>query len=230
MKRSFLRMPMKFPSLLEGEFGHGQTRTITDRPDVFPCLSVSVRGLKSPGFPRLPGADGLSAFTVIELLVVVAVIALIAGLAYPAYQRSVAGGKAATCVSNLRQIGVGLNAYLQDHDMIMPVLKIARESTSEDVPVIDNTLDKYLPDRRVFACPADRKDFAGRTGTSYAWNVALNGQPVANLNFLQVVTDLTHIPIMSDKEGFHPYLHDKVNILYADGHATKDLKFFTGNE
>jgi prepilin-type N-terminal cleavage/methylation domain-containing protein/prepilin-type processing-associated H-X9-DG protein len=167
------------------------------------------------------------AFTIIELLVVIAVIALLAGLAYPAYQRSVASGKAVGCVSNLRQIGVGLNAYLQDNDMIMPVLKIARESTNEDLPVIDNTLDKYLTDRRVLACPADTKDFAGRTGTSYAWNVALNGQPVANLNFLQVVTDLTHIPIMSDKEGFHPYLNDKVNILYADGHATKDLKFFT---
>ena len=168
-----------------------------------------------------------TAFTIVELLVVIAVIALIAGLAYPAYKRSVAAGKAAACVSNLRQIGVGLNAYLQDHEMIMPVLKIARESTSEDLPVIDNTLDKYLPDRRVFACPADGKDFAARTGTSYIWNVALNGQPVANLNFLHVVTDLTHIPIMSDKEGFHPYLSDKVNILYADGHATKDLKFFT---
>jgi prepilin-type processing-associated H-X9-DG protein len=32
---------------------------------------------------------------------------------------------------------------------------------------------------------------------------------------------------MSDKEGFHPYLDKKVNILYADGHATKDLKFST---
>jgi prepilin-type N-terminal cleavage/methylation domain-containing protein/prepilin-type processing-associated H-X9-DG protein len=168
------------------------------------------------------------AFTLIELLTVLAVIATLAALAFPAYQRSVAGGKAAACISNLRQIGVGLNAYLQDHEMIMPALKIARESVSEDLPVIDNTFDKYLTDRRVFACPADNKDFAGRTGTSYFWNIALNEQPVANLNFLNLVTDTTHIPVLSDKEGFHPYLDDKVNILYADGHATKDVKFFTG--
>ncbi len=70
---------------------------------------------------------------------------------------------------------------------------------------------------------------AVKTGTSYCWNVALNGQSALNLNFLQLVTDTTHIPILSDKEGFHPYLNDKVNILYADGHATKDVKFFTGN-
>jgi prepilin-type N-terminal cleavage/methylation domain-containing protein/prepilin-type processing-associated H-X9-DG protein len=170
------------------------------------------------------------AFTLIELLVVIAIIAIIAGLAYPAYQRSVAGGKAAACVSNLRQIGVALNLYLGDNEQKMPVLKIARESTGEDVPVIDNTLDKYLPDKRVFACPADTKNFAAKTGTSYCWNIALNGQAVASLNFLNLVTDTTHIPILSDKEGFHPYLNDKVNILYADGHATKDVKFFTGNE
>jgi prepilin-type N-terminal cleavage/methylation domain-containing protein/prepilin-type processing-associated H-X9-DG protein len=169
-----------------------------------------------------------SAFTLVELLVVIGIIAVLAAMAYPVYQRTVAGGKATACVSNLRQLGVGLNAYLQDHEMIMPVLLIARESSSEDVPVIDNTLDKYVLDRAVFACPADHKNFAARTGTSFCWNIALNGQPLATLNFLQLVTDRTHIPILSDKEGFHPYLDDKVNILYADGHATKDVKFFTG--
>ena len=46
---------------------------------------------------------------------------------------------------------------------------------------------------------------------------------------LQLAKDSSHIPVISDKEGFHPYLKDKVNILYADGHATKDVKFFTGN-
>jgi prepilin-type N-terminal cleavage/methylation domain-containing protein/prepilin-type processing-associated H-X9-DG protein len=170
---------------------------------------------------------GRGAFTLVELLVVIAIIAVIAALAYPAYQRSVGAGKAVACVANLRQLGVALNAYLQDHEMTMPTLMIARESTKDDVPVIDNTLNNYAKDPRVFACPADTKDFAGRTGTSYCWNIALNGQPLATLNFLQVVTDPTHIPIMSDKEGFHPYLSDKINILYADGHATKDAKFFT---
>ncbi len=188
----------------------------------YPCPSVA-------NF-RSSGRSQRAAFTLMELLVVMAIIALLSALIYPAYQRSVGSAKAAACVSNLRQLGVALNGYLQDHDMTMPVLKIGRASRSEDLPVIDNTLNAYVQDGAVFRCPADTKDFAGTIGTSYAWNVALNGQPIASLNFLQVVTDLTHIPIMSDKEGFHPYLHDKVNILYADGHATKDLKFFTGNE
>jgi prepilin-type N-terminal cleavage/methylation domain-containing protein/prepilin-type processing-associated H-X9-DG protein len=169
------------------------------------------------------------AFTLIEMIVVMAVIAILAAFAYPVYQRSVASGRAAACLSNLRQLSAGLNAYLNENDMKMPTLQIGRDNLSQDVPVIDNTLDKYIPDKRVFACPADNKNFAAKTGTSYCWNVALNGQAVANLNFLQLATDTSHIPVISDKEGFHPYLQDKVNILYADGHATKDVKFFTGN-
>ena len=170
---------------------------------------------------------GRPGFTLLELLVVIGIIAVLAGMAYPVYQRIAQGGKAAACISNLRELGVGLNSYLNDHDMRMPILKVARESKTEDVPVIDNTFNAYITNPAVFACPADNKDFAGRTGTSYCWNVALNDQPIANLNFLNLVTDHTHIPILSDKEGFHPYLDDKVNILYADGHATKDVKFFT---
>ena len=66
--------------------------------------------------------------------------------------------------------------------------------------------------------------FAENTGTSYYWNTALNGQALSNLRFL-FTTNATEIPILADKEGFHPYSENKVNILYADGHATKELKF-----
>ena len=175
----------------------------------------------------LPGPRRRDAFTLLELLVVIGIIAILAGFAYPVYQRTVAGGRAAACLSNLRQLGIGVNAYLAEHEMRMPTLKIARESVQEDVPVIDNTIDKYIQDRKVFACPADTKGFDQRTGTSYCWNILVNDQLVSNLKFLYV-TDPTHIPVLSDKEGFHPYLDDKINVLYADGHVTKDVQFSAG--
>jgi prepilin-type processing-associated H-X9-DG protein len=165
-----------------------------------------------------------SALTVLELLVVIAIIALLSTLIVPAYQRVVATGRATACISNLRQVGVGLAAYLADNNNAMPILKTAREKLSDQVPVIDNTLDKYVTSPKVFACPADRK-FAAESGTSYVWNVTLNGQTLGNLNFLGLIDEHSRIPIIADKEGFHPYSKDKVNILYADGHATKELKF-----
>ncbi len=170
------------------------------------------------------------AFTLVELLVVIAVIAILAALAFPAFQRVIESGRATACTGNLRQLGVALSVYLGEHDNLMPTLKTGRAALTDEVPVIDNTLDKYAPVKGVFACPADKTGFAARTGTSYVWNVTLNGQALAALNFLGLTEDHSHIPIMSDKEGFHPYLSDKVNILYADGHATKDAKFFTNDD
>jgi prepilin-type N-terminal cleavage/methylation domain-containing protein/prepilin-type processing-associated H-X9-DG protein len=166
------------------------------------------------------------AFTLLELIVVIAVLALLAVIVFPAFQRVLASGRATACVSNLRQLSVALNTYLAENNNTMPVLKVGREKRTDDVPVIDNTLDKYAKDKAVFACPADSR-FAAATGTSYFWNVALNGQSLASLNFLGLVDQHSRIPILGDKEGFHPYLQNKVNVLYADGHASKDVKFFT---
>jgi prepilin-type processing-associated H-X9-DG protein len=165
-----------------------------------------------------------SALTVLELLVVIAIIALLSTLIVPVFRRVTETGRATACISNLRQIGTGLSAYLTDNNNMMPILKTARESLADQVPVIDNTLDKYVADKKIFACPADRR-FAALSGTSYVWNVTLNGQTLGNLNFLGVIDQHSRIPIVADKEGFHPYTKDKVNILYADGHATKELKF-----
>ena len=170
------------------------------------------------------------AFTLAELLVVIAIVAVLGALAWPAYQRVTESGRATVCTGNLRQLGAALAAYLGENNNTMPTLKTARASVGEDVPVIDNTLLRYAPAAGVFACPADKPGFAARTGTSYFWNVTLNGQALASLNFLGLVADLSHIPILGDKEGFHPYLAEKINILYADGHATKDVKFFTNDE
>ncbi len=167
-----------------------------------------------------------SAFTLLELLAVVGVVAVLAALAYPALQRVMASGHATACVSNLRQIGAGLNVYLGENGMKMPELRAGRASLEDDVPVIDYMLNRYVREPRVFACPAD-PTYAKLSGTSYYWNVALNNQSLADLNFLNLSSELSKIPILSDKEGFHPLLKDHVNILYADGHATKDLRFWS---
>lgn len=167
------------------------------------------------------------AFTVLELLVVIVIVAVLAAIINPVYQRSAKSAQAAACVSNLRQIGTALNLYLGEHDMIMPKLQALRAKATDDVAVIDNTLDKYVPNKAVFACPGDNAGLAAASGTSYYWNSTLNEQPVSSLAFLNLTQDHSHIPILNDKQAFHPFLDDKINILYADGHVTKDLKFWS---
>ncbi|MDB6152776.1 MAG: hypothetical protein JWL90_1229 [Chthoniobacteraceae bacterium] len=164
-------------------------------------------------------------FTLIELLVVIAITAVLAALASAGFSRVMEGSRSTACFSNLRQLGAGLGSYLADHNMTMPVMHAGRRSKSEDIPVPDNVLNAYIKDPALFRCPADKGGIAAATGTSYNWNVALNGQSLASLSFLNLADQQSRIPVLADKEGFHLHEDKKVNILYADGHATRNLNF-----
>src|SRR5690242_7269856 len=84
------------------------------------------------------------AFTLVELLVVIGIIAILAVITVAAYQRVTATGRSTACLSNLRQLGAALNLYLGEHQMLMPELNAGRRSREDDVPVLDNTLNKYV--------------------------------------------------------------------------------------
>lgn len=77
---------------------------------------MTTRRAKDPMTQR-PGR----AFTLIELLVVIAIIAVLAAILFPVFSQAKAAAKAASCLSNMKQIGLAWQMYAGDHDDTMPL-------------------------------------------------------------------------------------------------------------
>lgn len=153
-------------------------------------------------------------FTLTELIVAVLIVAALSGIAFPVVRNGIQASHKAGCLSNLRQIGLGLESYLQDNNQVMPELETGRRSLDEDIPVLENTLDRYLETTDVFRCPADREVFAA-TGSSYIWNSTQSGLRRNQLEFFGT-EDPGRIPLVIDKEAWHPGSDTGSNFLYAN--------------
>lgn len=61
-------------------------------------------------------ARGIKGFTLIELLVVIAIIAILAAILFPVFAKAREKARQATCLSNLKQLGIATLQYNQDYD------------------------------------------------------------------------------------------------------------------
>jgi prepilin-type N-terminal cleavage/methylation domain-containing protein/prepilin-type processing-associated H-X9-DG protein len=85
------------------------------------------------------------AFTLIELLAVIAIISVLAALIFPAVGNAMRMASGASCSSNLRQIMVSLNLYLEDNKDVYPFNQPALA-----------LMPAYLAGPQVLACPGNR--------------------------------------------------------------------------
>jgi prepilin-type N-terminal cleavage/methylation domain-containing protein/prepilin-type processing-associated H-X9-DG protein len=176
---------------------------------------------------------GRRAFTLVELLVVIAVIAILAALLLPIIGRSKESARAAVCLSNLHQVGIALQIYVQENNNKLPVMRDistdAAVAATNTFPSIQNVLAAQLGNTNVLRCPSDLSHFFESTGSSYAWNSLLNGEDADHLKVFNISFNADQIPVVYDKEDFHKIrgANKAVNYLYADGHI-KNLLTIAG--
>jgi prepilin-type N-terminal cleavage/methylation domain-containing protein/prepilin-type processing-associated H-X9-DG protein len=118
----------------------------------------------------------LPAFTLIELLVVISIISLLMAILVPGLGRARAQAQRAYCSSNLRQIGIAFQSYLDDNRDIFPLAcatgwELTDTNDSDYLPPITKFLVPVLRgESKVFICKADKASppYYTRTGnTSY---------------------------------------------------------------
>jgi prepilin-type processing-associated H-X9-DG protein len=166
-------------------------------------------------------------FALVEAIVVIAIIAIIAALLLPALNRARERGMAMVCLNNTRQLNVGWQLYVEDHDGLLPcnyamvgtsfrtnlnwvnnvlTSDLNSDNTNADT-ITQAALGPYVSGTiSVFRCPSDRyltaaQSAAGWDGRvrSYAMNglVGENGQAVSASSQRQFLK-LTEMPHTSE--------------------------------
>jgi len=107
-----------------------------------------------------------SAFTLIELLVVIAIIAVLAAILFPVFAQARESARQTVCTSNVRQIGMGVQMYVQDYDENYPIFyayntfvpntTIRAWSGDPDHKGVELLVMPYEKNTQVFKCPDDQ--------------------------------------------------------------------------
>ncbi|MFM7321270.1 MAG: DUF1559 domain-containing protein, partial [Armatimonadota bacterium] len=95
----------------------------------------------------------VGAFTLIELLVVIAIIAILAAILFPVFAQAREKARSIACLSNCRQIGLGLMMYAQDYDERSPSADHDSEDAADLYPWYA-PLQPYIKNDGVFRCPS----------------------------------------------------------------------------
>ena len=169
-------------------------------------------------------------FTLIELLVVIAIIAILAALLVPSVSRGIQSARSTSCVSLLRQLGLGFSMYATAHDDMIPkrIDKVSTEDPQDWAWYLARTMN--VSSNKGFVCPSTSLVMTGKlkVATSYAIHTGLRdlGGPLSQV----VHTPPSGTGLLVDGNAswlkdtqptrvarIHP--NETANLLYVDGHV-----------
>jgi len=151
-----------------------------------------------------------SGFTLIELLVVIAIIAILAAILFPVFARARENARRASCLSNLKQLGLGIMQYTQDYDEKLPrsansyttALPFPSDPTQSGTTHLWwHMIFPYVKSTQIFICPSTPETWnGGYFPTSPLGSYAGYGY---NVNFasglaLAAIPQVAVTPLMGD--------------------------------
>jgi prepilin-type N-terminal cleavage/methylation domain-containing protein/prepilin-type processing-associated H-X9-DG protein len=95
-----------------------------------------------------------TAFTLIELLVVIAIIAILAAILFPVFAQAREKSRQAVCLSNTKQMGLGISLYAQDYDDRLPMGGRTGDPGTTRADRWYHWIEPYQKSRGVNICPS----------------------------------------------------------------------------
>jgi prepilin-type N-terminal cleavage/methylation domain-containing protein/prepilin-type processing-associated H-X9-DG protein len=181
------------------------------------------------------------AFTLIELLVVIAIISILASILFPVFARARDNARRASCMSNMKQLGLGIMQYLQDYDEKYPA---QTNSGSGGVTnfmtqsVVDNpaspktnvfySIYPYTKSWQIMVCPSATPDTTTLAPnppntTSYFLNAVIfrtTGLSMAAVSQPASRIMLQEYNVVRDVSYQRPYESDPANLIFSSWLAT----------
>jgi len=108
-------------------------------------------------------------FTLIELLVVIAIIAILAAILFPVFARAREKARQTSCLSNQKQIALGLIMYASDYDENLPGYYYCAVS-GQDWPLFMwfDATRPYVNNDQIYKCPSGGASLKEGPSSNYA--------------------------------------------------------------
>ena len=178
----------------------------------------------------------IQAFTLVELLVVISIIGVLIGILLPVLAATRKEVQKVTCASNLRQIGIAVQAHRTDNKDRLPVARYmpAPFLSVDDDPSFPEAMKDYLPNdgdktNTVWRCPDDDVVY-DLCGASYDYVSMFSGLRPKDIFFIrmggvteeQIILSRDFDNAAADIEGTDepiaiPARHLRRNNLWLDG-------------